>query len=193
MKYNLFFAIVPSVDIQRRIAQTIDTLEAKRSPNIHIDWTFERDFHATIQYIPNVDEQHILSLAQSFSFLSECSKFMCRVSHAKLFGNALTLTLEPQSQFFNLNQKCHKKLGALFQGGYIKQQRKNFIPHITIGRIKQPKRLLAKDEQSLMQRVQTQFSDFSFLAQQACCMQRLPESLRKGAQLYWQHKKYMLK
>jgi 2'-5' RNA ligase len=187
MKTNIFLALLPGHDNRLALAQKILACEAKRSPLARINWTNNNDLHITLGYIPEVNESDIRAIALGMSIISQSSALMASGEQVKLYGNAIVLKIEPYQVLSTLNKKMNQKLIEITNQQYHFEAKHRFDPHLTIGRIQNLQALSALHKEQLISLIETQFTGYSFLIQQAALMRRLPEkatSPYQSIQLY---------
>lgn len=173
MKTNIFLAALPSYDNRLALTQKIYLCEAKRSPLIKIQWTHTQDFHITLGYISKVEEMDIRSVAIGLSSVSQTAPFMANMEEVRLYGNAITLLVEPNARFLSIHKKMNQKLIEFTNNQYHFESKNRFVAHITLGRIKNVEALNPLHKQQLLSSIQTQFSNTAFLIQQAALMGRV--------------------
>lgn len=157
------------------MTQKISACEAKRSPLARIQWTHTQDLHITLGYIPKVDQADVRSISLALSAIAQQSPIMANVAQVRGFGNAIALIIEPHQQLLSIHRKLNQKLIEATNNKYHFDTKNRFSPHISIGRVQNLAALNQTHKNQLLDLIQTQFSGYSFLIQQAALMRRLPE------------------
>lgn len=176
MSDAIFFSVLPSHDIKMQIVQKINACEAKRPSVIKIAWAALPDLHVTIAYIRNVEQKDKRIIGAYFNDLSKCQSFMARAVCVKIYGNAVVLCLAPHEKFFSMHNQVKQGLKKACEGKYHLDDKKGFEPHITLGRLNNVAGIRPLQKHQFTQLVQDQFSQFSFMIQQAALMQRDPHA-----------------
>ncbi len=187
MKQNIFLAALPSHDNRMVMTQKILNCESKRSPLARIHWTHTQDLHATLGFIPQVNEAEMRNIALTMSAVEQNSPIMATVEEVRGFGNAIVLKIGPYQQLFNIHKKMNQKLMLATQNQYQFDAKHRFSPHITIGRVQNLTALNQQHKDQLLNLIEEQFSGYSFLIQQLGLMRRRPEKatpVYQNIQLY---------
>jgi 2'-5' RNA ligase len=169
---NIFLAALPSHDNRTIIMQKINACEAKRSPLVRVQWTHTQDLHATLGFIPEVDPKDIKQIVPAFNPITQSPAFMAHVAEVKAYGTAIVLRLEPYPHFSALHKKMNHQLMEATENRYQFDTKKRYDPHITIGRIRNLSALNLLHQQQFLSLVQAQFSNYSFIIQQAALLHR---------------------
>ncbi len=175
LKANLFLAALPGQDNRMSLVQKMDRCEAKRSPLIKLQWTHAQDLHVTLGYIAGVEPKDFRLIALAMTSVTEASRFMTNFGSIKLYGSALVLCLEPYHSFFNLHKKMNQKLQEASVQKYQFETSKRYVPHITLGRIRNAQSVNELHKQQFISLAEEQFRDTPLLFQQAGLMQRVSE------------------
>ncbi|MCS5711577.1 2'-5' RNA ligase family protein [Candidatus Berkiella aquae] len=173
---NIFLAALPSHDNRMTIAQKILACETRRSPLAKIQWTHTQDFHLTLGFIPNVEENDLRKIALDLSSVSQNAPFMANVEEIKIYGTAIVLRCEPYHRFLSIHKKMNQKLHEGSLNRYQFDVKKRYDAHMTIGRIRNVKALNPLHMQQLLSLIQEQFRGYSFLIQQGALMRRIAEN-----------------
>lgn len=176
MKANIFLAALPAHDTRRSLTQKMDACEAKRSPLIRLQWTHTQDLHVTIGFIPLVDQSDLRMVALALAEISKTSLFMVNFGSIKLYGNALVLCLEPYHSFANLHKKMNQKLQEGTSERYQFDTSKRYMPHMTLGRIRNIQAINALHKQQLISLMEEQFQSTTMTIQQAALMRHVSET-----------------
>lgn len=107
--------------------------------NDQIKWVEEKNLHLTMQFFGNIPEKPLERYAGACrEVVKEIPTFQSSFTHLGVFGSryaprVLWMGLENEEAFKALKENL---LEALIKKGY-RPERQNFVPHLTLGRIKQ--------------------------------------------------------
>jgi RNA 2',3'-cyclic 3'-phosphodiesterase len=108
------------------------------APYGDIKWVFGKNLHMTISFLGNLDEKKINELSQKLETLKFGSPFNCVLTHTGIFPDAK----EPRVFWLGIDRGKDRVIGIVEQiNNTLKELEfpvddKIFIPHVTIGRVK---------------------------------------------------------
>jgi 2'-5' RNA ligase len=175
VKTNIFLAALPSNDNRAAITQKISACEAKRSPLVRIQWSQMNDLHVTVGFIQGVEEKDIRTIALGMSDVSKNAPFMANVEDVRIYGTAIVLRVEPHHRFLAIHKAMNQKLLDISNQQYHFLMDRRYDAHLTIGRIRNLKVVNPLHKQQLIQQIEAQFQNYSFLIQQAALLRHGPE------------------
>lgn len=138
MQYRLFFAFPVPPEITKRIA-SLQTGLKERLNGSKITWTSPETFHVTVHFLGSVDDTKLPAIVRMAALTARRqSAFFYTLNRLDVFPNffsarVLTLSLmggDPTSQ------EIHFQLLRGLQQLRITVNRRPWMPHITLGRIK---------------------------------------------------------
>lgn len=106
-----------------------------------IKWVEPENMHLTLKFLGETDEAKIPSICQAIKAASAQSKpFTLKIANSGIFGShydpkIIWFGIEKQDELGSLAQNIFTELGKC---GW-EADRQNFVPHLTIGRIKELK------------------------------------------------------
>ena len=106
--------------------------------NEKIKWVKEGNFHFTLKFLGETDESFIAKISNTLNNVSlNTQPIKLKIENLGIFGSrydprVIWAGIENSSQIMELADKI---LNNLDEAGF-KRDRQNFVPHITIGRIK---------------------------------------------------------
>lgn len=107
----------------------------------HIKWVEPENMHLTLKFLGETDEAKIPALCQALESAAAQSKpFTMKIANTGIFGShydpkILWFGIEPQGELENLARNIFTELAKC---GW-EADRQNFVPHLTIGRIRKLK------------------------------------------------------
>lgn len=138
MSKRLFIAIKinPTEELLRRISLFQENLCDE-----NINWIRTEHYHLTLKFLGKTSSEKIEGMVKSLdAILREEASFHLNLSEFALFGSkysprVIWAGVEPELQIRNLAQKISKELESF---GF-KNDRQNFVPHLTVARIRKLK------------------------------------------------------
>lgn len=133
---RLFYGIQLPETIRERLFDLI--LDFKSYIPSGVKWVEKENLHITFQFVGDVKPTQLDDLEESFlSSISSCESQSFRVEGLEFFpakqARLIWLSLNSQNKQFS---KAVKRLQNLLKQQGFKLDSKEFIPHITLGRIK---------------------------------------------------------
>lgn len=117
-------------------ADTAFSLSLKRGGLTGARWIDPENYHITLRFIGDVDNQTANEVADNLDYLSQSLRFPIRLTHLGTFGGdkprALFAGVEPSESLTRL-QMAHERM--LQRSGLPPEGRK-FVPHITLARLR---------------------------------------------------------
>ncbi|MDZ7742914.1 MAG: RNA 2',3'-cyclic phosphodiesterase [Bacteroidota bacterium] len=135
---RLFAAI--KIHPSEKFLDLFDQLRSKLKQD-KIKWVDPKNIHITLKFFGETPEAHIDEIAQAIDeSIFDASPFELHLRDVGIFGSAykprvIWMGIEPGNPIEDLYDKLKVKLEEL---GY-EYDRQNFVPHLTIGRIKEIK------------------------------------------------------
>ena len=104
-----------------------------------IKWVTGKYLHLTLSFLGEIDDQKVNKLSQSLTEITDLRSFKMTISGTGVFpnGNApkiLWLDIDKGNQYIVDLQQVVDEIAFEYK---IKQKEDRFVPHVTIGRIKQ--------------------------------------------------------
>ena len=133
---RLFAAIKiePSAEFTR-----LATLLSQELKHDRINWVELKNIHLTLKFFGETDENQIPAIRKALgNAASQCQPFTLQISRTGIFGSRY----EPRVIWFGLdasapmNELARLSMQELSKAGW-EADRQNFVPHLTIGRIKE--------------------------------------------------------
>ncbi len=132
-----FLAIELAEDLVPKI---LDVQKEFKKTNTNIKYVSSQNMHFTLKFFGNIDEEMIEAIGQAVEkVIKDYSSFDLNIRNCGCFPNknvikVLWLGLEEGSPITSLQKDLDKEFRKL---GFKKER--NFISHLTIGRVKSPK------------------------------------------------------
>ena len=142
MKKRIFVAVDISADARRKAAAYISGLRNEFS-DLKIGWDKSEKLHLTLKFLGDIDEEQLSALENVVENVKDrFSSFNLQISETGVFPserNARVLWLGVKGEVETL-----KKINAVLETecekiGFKKENR-NFTPHLTIARIREPQK-----------------------------------------------------
>ncbi len=137
---RIFFALDLPADTKESLGRYIGTLK-KKSKSHAIRWTKPENLHITLQFLPEVQSEHVTKLITNVRAQVESTftHMMLGLGHVQLFPNpyrprVIVLEVMPQDQLSMLASE----IGKGIQSANYEIETRPFRAHLTLGRIKQP-------------------------------------------------------
>ncbi len=141
MKKRIFIAIDVSNEVKSEVADYINLL-MREFPNLKVNWEKAEKLHLTLKFLGDTEKNLIDELERKVGENAEkIERFSLKISGSGVFPNALNprvlwLGVEEKSgRLFRLQNLIEK---SCFELGF-EAERRDFKPHLTIARIRQPK------------------------------------------------------
>lgn len=141
MKKRIFIAVDISAEARKIAAHRVENLR-REFPNLRVGWEKPEKLHLTLKFLGDAEEKQIAGLKKIVAEIaSEIAPFNLRIAETGVFPsirNARILWLDVKDERGNLTEinKCLETECAKI--GFAKENR-NFKPHLTIARLKEPK------------------------------------------------------
>ena len=132
---RIFLGIPVRVNISTMVEMIKTTVDA---PYGDIKWVYGKNLHLTLAFLGNVEEIQINEISQSLEELNFGSPFNCVLSHTGVFPNPAEPSVfwlgidKGKDQIIDIVEQLNEMLKKL----KLPFEEKPFIPHITIGRVK---------------------------------------------------------
>lgn len=141
MKVRAFVAFELSQDVRQRI---IDFLSQLMKVERRVKWVSHDHVHLTIKFLGEVDEEKIPRVKDSLAVIAESfAPFSVRVKGTGVFPaikNPRVIWIGVIDESGNLS-RMHNIIDKEMSIYGIPMEHRAFIPHITLGRIKEPVRM----------------------------------------------------
>lgn len=177
-KTNIFIAALPTLIESKNLCTKVNQNIQNLGSSIKINWTMLLDLHITLGYIKGVALDDLSTIESTFDFIGQEKQLKAKVIGAKVFNTALTLELAPIDVMTNMHLSLAQALAQVCDQKYRFSQHGQFVPHITLGRIKLPHRERPNKVQKDMLEAwagQT-FKDYVFDIEEAALMHLKPTS-----------------
>ena len=139
MNHRVFIAINPPENIKKKLL--FFQRELKKIP---ARWAKEDNLHITLIFLGNLKDEELFEVSQVIQDVSRSvSPFTIRLNKicygppGKIPPRMIWILGEKSQPLANLRESSEKELLAADKLGGIKIERREFAPHITLGRIRQ--------------------------------------------------------
>lgn len=157
---RIFTAIDISEEAKQKASDYIEKLRGE-FPHLRVGWERAEKFHLTLKFLGNVDERQLKNLSEAVEQTAEqLSIFKLRISETGAFPstrNARILWLgvrDAPGSLRHLNEILENECA---RNGFEKEKR-DFKPHLTIGRLRQP----AQSKELIEQHLRNDFPAVEF-------------------------------
>lgn len=181
MQKRLFIGISIPKNLKKRIFQLVD----KEYKDLPVKWVQPNNFHLTLNFLGYVRDENIPKVCQAIEKAAGNTEFF-EIDFRRIdFGpNAITkkmiwVTGEKSENLENLKFKLDMALG------FFVREKKKFIPHITLGRIR-------SGMWSRLEREPPVERDFSF-SLDVSSLELLESRFEKGKRIYYVLESFSLK
>ncbi|CAN5604816.1 RNA 2',3'-cyclic phosphodiesterase [soil metagenome] len=137
---RIFVAIDISVEAKRKISSYIETLRHE-FPKLRVGWEKTEKLHLTLKFLGDTEESKTVELSQAIEKIArENPSFKLRILETGVFpsmSNARILWLalkDEEGSLAKINEQLESVCGKL---GFAPEKR-NFKPHLTIARLREP-------------------------------------------------------
>lgn len=141
MKVRAFVAFELSQDVRQRIINFLSQLMKVES---RVKWVSHDHVHLTVKFLGEVEEEKIPPLKDSLSGIAESfAPFSVRVKGTGVFPgikNPRVIWIGVVDESGNLS-RMHNIIDKEMSIYGIPMEQRAFVPHITLGRIKEPRRM----------------------------------------------------
>lgn len=146
MKKRIFTAVDISEAARLEVSEYIKNLR-NEFPNLRVGWEKPEKLHLTLKFLGDIDagqledlENAVLRAAKTFSELEKTENFKVQIADTGVFPSkrkARILWLGLQDENENLT-KLNRILEAECEKIGFEKEKRNFSPHLTIGRLREP-------------------------------------------------------
>lgn len=124
----------------------LDALLALREPSLDVRWTPREQFHITLSFLGDVEEETIGRLTEALGTI-DAAPFVLRAAGLDAFPSArnprvLVVDVEPVPELLRLQRATD----AVARSLGIETDRRPYHPHITLGRLRQQRARAAPEE-----------------------------------------------
>ena len=132
MQKRLFMAISLPEDIKKRLFRFVE----KEYKNLPVKWVRQENFHLTLNFLGYILDENVLNICKSVQEVAKnFQSFELQFTGAELGPNSDTKKMiwiagEKSKELSELKYQLDKSLG------FFVREKKNFRPHITLGRIR---------------------------------------------------------
>jgi 2'-5' RNA ligase len=139
---RIFVAVEISEAARRRVADYIENLR-KEFPKIRVGWEKPEKLHLTLKFLGDCGEKQLSELEKIVEEISaEISNFKIQISETGVFPNARNprvLWIDVKDEAGNL-ARINERLETECEKIGFEKERRNYVPHLTIGRVREPNR-----------------------------------------------------
>jgi len=132
MQKRIFLGISLPEDIKKRLFRFTE----KEYKSLPVGWVRKENYHLTLNFLGYVQEEKIPEICEKIRQAAENSK-VCDIEFLRVetgpnkkIKRLIWLTGEKNSDLAELKNNLDRSLGTLLR------ERKDFVPHITLGRLK---------------------------------------------------------
>lgn len=137
---RIFAAVDISDEARRKAAEYIETLR-NEFRQIRVGWDRAEKLHLTLKFLGDTDERQLNELKNiSQEISAQTAKFKLRIADTGVFPNARNprvLWIDVKDEQGNL-AKINNFLETECEKIGFARERRNYVPHLTIGRIREP-------------------------------------------------------
>jgi len=139
---RIFVAVDISEEARRKAAAYIEILR-KEFPKIRVGWDKTEKLHLTLKFLGDTEEKHLRELEKQVEKIAAgMTNFELQIAETGVFPNGRNprvLWIDVKDEQGNL-AKINGRLEAECEKiGFAREKRK-YVPHLTIGRIREPNR-----------------------------------------------------
>ena len=139
---RIFTAIDISDEARRKASNYIETLK-RAFPNLRVGWDKPEKLHFTLKFLGDMDEKHLDDLTAAVEKTAkQISEFKLQVTGTGVFPskrNARILWLGVKDESGSL-QKLNEALEIECEKFGFAKEKRNFKPHLTVARLREPKK-----------------------------------------------------
>jgi 2'-5' RNA ligase len=137
---RIFVAIDISEEARRKVSAYVETLR-KEFCKEHVGWERAGKLHLTLKFLGDANEKQLTELNKIVEKISsEISNFKLNILDTRIFPNARNpriLWIDVKDEAENLAKISNLLEAECEKIGFEKERRK-FVPHLTIGRVRRP-------------------------------------------------------
>jgi 2'-5' RNA ligase len=160
MNRRIFAAIDISDEVRRRVSEYSEALR-REFPNLRVGWEKTEKLHLTMKFLGDTTEKQLSAFIETVeSIAKEFSEFRPRISETGVFPspqNPRILWLGLYDEQNNL-QKLSEILETKCEEIGFPKEKRNFKPHLTIARIREPQ----KAKEIAQKHLQNEFEPLEF-------------------------------
>lgn len=152
---RIFVAVDISDEARRETAAYIESLKREFS-NVRVGWEKPEKLHLTLKFLGDTNENQLAELSEIVKRIAaETPKFELRIAETGVFParrNARVLWIDVKDETGSL-AKINRMLDAECEPLGFAAEKRNFKPHLTIARLKEPQ----KSRELIEKHLQKQF------------------------------------
>jgi RNA 2',3'-cyclic 3'-phosphodiesterase len=161
---RIFVAVDISVEARNKVADYIETLR-NEFPKVWVGWDKAEKLHLTLKFLGDSDEKQVADLQNILNGIStNITNFKLQISNTGVFPDAKNPRIlwidvfDEQGNLAKINSLLENECERI---GFARESRK-YVPHLTIGRIREPnnaKELVQKHLQNRFEPVEFEISE----------------------------------
>lgn len=138
---RIFVAVDISEEVRNAAAAYIETLRAEFRDVVRVGWEKAEKLHLTLKFLGDCDDRRLKELEKiAAGIAAEIPKFTIQIADTGVFPNArnprvLWIDVKDSS---GILVRIHALLEAESEKIGFKRETRRFVPHLTIGRVKEP-------------------------------------------------------
>lgn len=137
---RIFVAIDISMEARSKVSAYIETLR-NGFPRVRVSWEKAEKLHLTLKFLGETNENQLVELIKIVKEIAaKISNFRLQISDTGVFSNVRnpkTLWIDVRDKQGNLTKISQLLENECEKIGFPKERRK-YIPHLTIGRVREP-------------------------------------------------------
>lgn len=149
---RIFVAVDISAEARDAASNTIEALRREFQGVVRVGWERAEKLHLTMKFLGDCEERQIKELEKIVAEIAaQISSFTIQIADTGVFPNARNprvLWIDVKDSAGNL-LKINDLLEAKCEKLGFEKERRSFVPHLTIGRIKEPNRARGLAEKHL--------------------------------------------
>lgn len=139
---RIFIAVDVSEEARRRVSNYIENLR-REFPKIRVGWEKAEKLHLTLKFFGDCGEKQVGEIEKIIEQISSgISNFKLQISETGVFPdkrNPRVLWIDVKDETGNL-AKINDLLEAECEKIGFQRERRKYVPHLTIGRVREPNR-----------------------------------------------------
>lgn len=139
---RIFVAVDISEEARRRVSNYVENLRGE-FPKIRVGWEKAEKLHLTLKFLGDCEEKQLGELEKIVVEISASfTNFKLQISETGVFPNSRNprvLWIDVKDETGNLT-KINERLETECEKIGFEREKRRFVPHLTIGRVREPNR-----------------------------------------------------